>query len=151
MKNTDLIFPLVLLLTACQQQSSFQPELTEQADTGRWYSQQQVESGKKLFAANCAICHGANAQATPNWKTTDSNGNFPPPPLNGSAHAWHHPLATLGEVIEGGGQPMGGIMPPFGEKLTEEQILAVIAGFQSHWDQSTYQKWLSIEQQSRKK
>ena len=141
---------VVLALIACAQSTDvFQPDLSANTMTGRWYSPDQVEAGKRLFTGNCAICHGANAQGTLEWKKTDANGNFPPPPLNGSAHAWHHSLAVLAEVIKDGGQPMGGIMPPFKQTLTDEQILALISGFQSYWDQQTYETWLEIEQQSR--
>ena len=61
----------------------------------RWYNDEQVARGAPLFRANCAACHGQNAEATPNWKQTDANGNYPPPPLNGTAHTWHHDLDLL--------------------------------------------------------
>ena len=151
MMNIKLWLPAIFpVLLACQQQTDvFQPDLVPDVSTGRWYSKDQLETGKRLFAVNCAICHGADAQGRAEWKKTDENGNFPPPPLNGNAHAWHHSLAMLGEVIKAGGQPMGGIMPAFKQTLSDEQILALISSFQSYWDQRTYEKWLAMEQQSR--
>ena len=40
----------------------------------RWYSDEQVSLGEKLFRQNCAGCHGQNAEAILDWKTTDANG-----------------------------------------------------------------------------
>jgi len=122
----------VLLLTAGQV-----------AATGnqRWYSEQQVADGEKLFRQNCASCHGANAEATPNWKETDSNGNYPPPPLNGTAHAWHHDMGVLRRTIREGGARLGGQMPGFEERLNAAEIDSVIAFFQSKWPDEIYQRW----------
>ncbi len=115
---------------------------TVQASTqARWYSADQVEQGQKLFSENCARCHGNNAEATPNWKQTDENGKYPPPPLNGTGHAWHHELAQLQQSIREGGQQLGGTMPPFKAKLSAQQIDQAIAYFQSKWPDELYQKW----------
>ena len=81
---------------------------TATAAEQRWFSDAQVEQGAKLFQQNCAACHGANAEATSSWKQTDADGNYPPPPLNGSAHAWHHPLSVLKQTIVDGGAKLGG-------------------------------------------
>ena len=64
---------------------------TLSAETDRWYSDEQVKQGEKVFATNCASCHGKNAEATKDWKKRDEKGNLVPPPLNGTAHPWHHP------------------------------------------------------------
>ncbi|MFB3103971.1 MAG: c-type cytochrome, partial [Pseudomonadales bacterium] len=58
---------------------------------GRWYTTNEVAKGKVLFLSHCASCHGQAAEGTLDWRRTDANGNYPPPPLNGSAHGWHHP------------------------------------------------------------
>lgn len=119
------------------------------SDTGRWYSTEQVAQGKVLFAENCASCHGANAEATPDWKTPDANGDYPPPPLNGSAHAWHHPLAVLDQVIREGTAAMGGNMPAWGDKFTQADRLSVIASFQDYWSDEIYDIWMQREKASR--
>ena len=108
---------------------------------GRWYGPDQVSHGETLYQQNCASCHGANAEATANWKEKDSSGNYPPPPLNGTAHAWHHSPKHLKNSIQQGSIQIGGIMPEFGSKLGDDDIDAVIAFFQSKWPESTYQKW----------
>ena len=112
------------------------------AEGGRWYTSDQVERGGAVFAQNCAECHGANAEATPNWRETTPDGKYPPPPLNGSAHAWHHPLDMLRRQIRLGGVPLGGVMPPFKDKLSAADIDAAIAYFQSKWNDEIYSLWL---------
>ena len=90
---------------------------------------------------NCASCHGQNAEATPNWKQTDANGNYPPPPLNGSAHTWHHDLNLLRRTIREGGAKVGGQMPGFEGSLSASEIDSIIAFFQSKWPDEIYQRW----------
>ncbi len=111
------------------------------AEGDRWYSSQQVEHGEVIFRENCAVCHGPNAEATTDWKQRDANGNFPPPPLNGSAHAWHHDLALLRRTVREGGKALGGVMPAFADRLNTEDIDSAIAFFQSKWPQEIYRKW----------
>lgn len=79
---------------------------------------------------------------------TDSNGNYPSPPLNGSAHAWHHDFSILKNTIKDGGAKLGGIMPPFKDKLSEHEIEFVIAYFQSKWPNKQYQGWRNRVQQT---
>ena len=83
----------------------------------RWFNQEVVDYGAGLFQQNCAVCHGVNAEGTKDWKKTDANGNYPPPPLDGSAHAWHHSIDALSSTIRNGGVRLGGTMPGFREKL----------------------------------
>jgi mono/diheme cytochrome c family protein len=164
MKTPSLLSLCVLLLSACDNTQHTTPEdtlirfnqltFTPKADTQRWYVDEQAERGKTVFASHCVVCHGKNAEATQHWKTLDAHGNYPPPPLNGSAHAWHHPLAILRRTIYHGGAPVGGQMPAFKAVLSETDIVDVIAYFQSHWSDDIYQRWLKIEtsfrQQSQK-
>jgi thiol:disulfide interchange protein DsbC len=112
------------------------------AEGGRWYTTDQVERGSAVFAQNCAACHGANAEATPNWRETTPDGKYPPPPLNGTAHAWHHPLDMLRRQINLGGAPLGGVMPTFKGQLPAEDIDAAIAFFQSKWNDELYGIWM---------
>ena len=111
------------------------------AAESRWYNQADVDKGSSLFKQNCSSCHGVNAEGTLDWKKTDSNGKYPPPPLNGTAHAWHHSTELLKKTIQEGGIKLGGSMPPFKDKLSDEDMDAVIAYFQSKWPDDVYQKW----------
>ncbi|MCP5348295.1 MAG: cytochrome c [Pseudomonadales bacterium] len=118
-------------------------DLTMTARPGRWYDSGRLQQGAAVFAGNCAGCHGQLAQGlTEDWKTRLPDGSFPPPPLNGSAHAWHHPRVQLLQVIDTGGIPYGGQMPAFQEVLNDDQKLAAIAFFQNFWDDETYAVWL---------
>jgi len=62
--------------------------------------------------------------------------------LNGTAHAWHHPIQILKKTIEQGGLELGGTMPGFGAKLKDEETLAVISYLQSFWPADTYGIWV---------
>ena len=107
----------------------------------RWYDEKLVVSGSQLFQQNWAACHGANAEGTKEWKKTDSSGRYPAPPLNGSAHAWHHSIPQLVRSIKEGGIQLGGVMPGFGGQLDDQQFLALIAYFQSKWPDEIYRTW----------
>lgn len=108
----------------------------------RWYSQEQVVRGAKVFVNNCASCHGKQAEGTvKDWKARQPDGSFPPPPLNGTAHAWHHPLPLLVEIIQKGGALYDGKMPGFNNSLSEEDQYAVVAWFQSLWSDDIYRLW----------
>lgn len=135
MKNT-LILLLILFLNGCDQANN------EAKVNGRWYAQSQVDLGHTVFQKNCAECHGNKAQSILNWKQTLPDGSYPPPPLNGTAHAWHHPLSALSRVVNAGGIRLGGKMPAFKDKLTEEEKQAVIAYFQNFWNDEVYSAWL---------
>ena len=109
---------------------------------GRWYSVEQVQTGSKVFQDHCAQCHGAQAQGvTADWRARLEDGSFPPPPLNGSAHAWHHPLSVLLQMINLGGVPLGGQMPAFANHILDREKLAAIAYFQSFWNDDVYGNW----------
>jgi len=142
-----LLFVLVIILSvlvaACNGQSepiaaSKKPVLAN----ARWYSAAQVSQGEKLFREHCAGCHGDQAQGlAQDWTKTLQDGSYPPPPLNGTAHAWHHPLPLLIRTIDRGGVPLGGVMPGFREKMNNDEKLAVIAYFQNLWPEEIYQHW----------
>jgi len=137
--------PLLMLVMAC---SDLEPDIAETSEieliqrSARWYSKDQVAQGGLVFAANCAICHGSNAEGiTEDWKQRLDDGSFAPPPLNGSAHAWHHPNSMLIQVIDNGGAAFGGKMPAFKDALQEAEKLAAIAYFQNYWTDEIYGQW----------
>lgn len=132
MARASVGLTLIALLSGCG----------EQTVDGRWYTQAQVERGKTVFSENCASCHGGNAQGPFNWRRPLKDGSYPPPPLNGSAHAWHHPFDMLMRTISQGGAPIGGQMPAFQDTLSKDDRKAAIAYFQSKWDQRIYDAWL---------
>ena len=128
--------PFICGLLACGLAFSTQSSAAE-----RWFNQAVIDYGNKLFQQHCAVCHGTNAEGTADWKQADENGRYPPPPLDGSAHAWHHSIPVLVRSITEGSIKLGGSMPPFGDKLSQQDALALIAFFQSKWPDQVYDTW----------
>jgi mono/diheme cytochrome c family protein len=108
----------------------------------RWYSQEQVAIGKPLYAEYCADCHGDSGQGGENWDRPNKDGSYPPQPLNGSGHSWHHSRTSIEKTIAQGGTHPGATMPGFADSLDKQQRQAVIAVFQDFWDDKTYSGWL---------
>ena len=117
---------------------------------GRWYTPEQVARGGPLYQQHCASCHRPDASGTPDWRTPGPNGKYPPPPLDGSAHTWHHPLFILQRTVRLGGERLGGVMPGFADQLTERDIDAILAWVQSRWSEEIYERWLEISRRSSK-
>ncbi|HEB97697.1 MAG TPA: cytochrome c [Sedimenticola thiotaurini] len=124
---------------------------TESAPARRWYAFQHVSQGARVFQENCAGCHGKQAAGAPNWKQMGSDGKYPPPPLNGTGHAWHHPLNMLFHVVKNGSPGGQGNMPAWKDKLSDDEIVAAIAWFQSKWPDEIYRAWAQRDIASRKK
>ena len=135
-----LLIATMGLLSACSDAESVVTDIS-----ARWYTPEQLAQGKAIFADNCAACHGSNAEGVANWQTPDSNSLYPAPPINGSAHAWHHPLKVLLRTINAGGKPLGGSMPGFQDQLTEPEQRSVIAAFQDYWPDAIYVQWQVID------
>ncbi len=110
-----------------------------QAEAGRWYGFEEVSRGEVLFLQNCAACHGKNAEANSGWQ--QASGEKAAPPLNGSAHTWHHSLEQLSQTIRQGSIQIGGAMPSFKDKLSEQDTSHLIAYFQSKWPDEVYRQW----------
>ena len=107
----------------------------------RQYDPQELAAGKALYQNNCAECHGAEAEGAANWHQADANGKYPPPPLNGTAHTWHHPATALFRTIGEGTEALGGSMPAGKDKLSQEEILLIINWITSLWPDEIYDAW----------
>lgn len=113
----------------------------------REYDPKELAQGQTLFREHCAVCHGANAEGTVrDWQKRDADGKLPPPPLNGTAHAWHHSTQVLYRTIRDGTQHLGGSMPPWKDKLTDDEILLIIQWLISLWPDEIYEIWLKQNQ-----
>lgn len=136
---------LILGLVACAEISPRLPQQPGPAQTTPLppvptLDAPQMQTGKAIYQANCAACHGANAGGAPNWATPGPDGLFPPPPHNDSGHTWHHSDRVLYETIFNGmgdplrpGSPLR--MPAFQSKLSDPEIRAVIEYFKSLWSE----------------
>ena len=115
---------------------------TSLAGTHRGYEPKMLETGKFLFQGNCAACHGMNAEGTvKNWHKKNESGKHPPPPLNGTAHTWHHSPEQLLYTINKGGVEMGGQMPAFESVLNKNEKLALIDYIYSLWPKEIQDKY----------
>ena len=131
---------VILLLAACNVFiGTAQAEQSAELGNGRWYSTADIQHGREVFGANCAICHGAQAQGA-------TVGSLTAPPLNGSGHSAHHGLSYLLEQITNGGASKGGKMPAFGAVLNESERRAAIAWVQSLWPDEAYRNWQRMHQ-----
>ena len=131
-RNSSLAAGLFILL--CSSTFSFASE--------PWYTEDQRARGDVLFQSNCQVCHGKAGVATQDWRKRDANGNLPPPPLNGTAHTWHHSPAVLIKTMQEGGSKLGGTMPGFADKLSLEDMVAIVGYLNSLWPDEIYSRWL---------
>lgn len=142
LNNKSVVLALGLLITGVLSSCNEEQATSVDVDADRWYSDSQQARGAEVFASNCAQCHGSEAQGlVADWRQKQEDGSFPPPPLNGSAHAWHHPQSVLMQVIDNGGTAFGGKMPEFATVLEQADKLSAIAYFQSFWSDEIYQQW----------
>ena len=120
-----LIVPLVLTLLGCGEPAPANAD--------------NVALGAKVYAQQCAACHGAKLEGQPDWRRRLPNGRMPAPPHDESGHTWHHPDAVLFGITKHGLVPpyappgYQSDMPAFGDKLSDGEIRAVLAYIETHW------------------
>lgn len=137
-----------IFLSACDQAPNSQAG-AETLALSRDLDSPQVVRGRAIYDRHCAECHGAQGKGpVGDWRIRDAEGKFPAPPLDDSAHAWHHPTTVLLEVVREGSPQGQGNMPAWKEKLSEQDMQDVVAYIKSLWSDQAYQLWLKMEQQS---
>ncbi|HJU11308.1 MAG TPA: cytochrome c [Candidatus Binataceae bacterium] len=97
-----------------------------------------VKDGHALYGQYCASCHGANAEGAPNWQQRDQQGELPAPPHNAEGHTWRHSDAELYQMVSKGlrdpfNKTTRLTMPPFGDVLSHDQIVAVVTYLKTLW------------------
>ncbi len=100
-----------------------------------------IETGRTLYDAHCAACHGAELEGAPDWRSPGPDGRLPPPPHDETGHTWHHGDAMLFDYVQRGGQAylddlgveFDSGMPAFREILTDAEIDAILAFIRSTW------------------
>lgn len=110
---------------------------------------QQILRGGRLYQQHCATCHGKLAQGTANWRQRDEEGKFPPPPLDGSAHTWHHSTEQLTGIIKNGTLDRGGNMPAWKDRLDDQDIADVLAWIKAQWPDEIYAQWYHNDQRAK--
>lgn len=98
----------------------------------------QVAFGSRVYGRICANCHGAGLDGQLGWEEPLKDGTRLAPAHSTEGETWRRTDETLYEVVKFGGEtlmPDGGVsrMPGFGEKLTDDEIWAVIAFIKSTW------------------
>lgn len=96
--------------------------------------------GEALYGEYCAACHSADLSGEANWRVRDAEGYLPAPPHDPSGHTWHHPDEQLFALTKFGTEALVGDgyksrMTGFGDILSDDDILAVLAYIKSTWPQ----------------
>lgn len=124
---------------------------TENAPASTPDSSELGALGEQVYQANCATCHGGAGEGQPNWKSRGPNGLYPAPPHDSSGHTWHHSDEQLLEIIRRGGQAVYGSaaspsgMPAWGDRLTDEDIEAVVAYIKTMWGEEEREYQAALE------
>lgn len=85
-----------------------------------------VAQGRQIYLRECAKCHGERGQGY-----ADHPGA---PPLDETGHAWHHPDQQIyGWIVNGKLAVAGEGMPALGDRLTDQEVRAVITYLHSLW------------------
>ncbi len=143
--RTFALFVVVLTLFSCD--SNLDGRATDSLTTpSRDRDSEQILIGASIYQQHCAACHGENGEGDPEWRVRNADGSFPPPPLNGSGHSWHHSTPWLEAMILNGSQVGQGKMPAWKGKLNKQEIAAVVVWFQSQWPDRVYAAWFDMQQ-----
>lgn len=79
--------------------------------------------GETLYAQSCASCHGSAGEGF-------AQAGVPAPPLDGSAHSWHHADTQILGLIRDGGS----IMPAVGRDWSDAEREAVLTFVKTRWE-----------------
>ncbi|HEY5597859.1 MAG TPA: cytochrome c [Kiloniellales bacterium] len=99
---------------------------------------QRLARGLSLYETYCAACHGAGLQGQENWRQRGSDGLLPAPPHDATGHTWHHPDQQLLQITKLGTAALVGgdyktTMIGFGDRLSDDDIQAILDYIKSHW------------------
>lgn len=121
----------------------------------RFFGAAELKKGQDIYLQYCAACHGpeGRGQFPEAPLAPDTTGRIGAPPHNESGHSWHHSDALLIRyVTEGGFSDLTRfyLMPAFGQVLSDEQVLLVIAYIKSMWtdEQRASQYQLTLDEEA---
>jgi len=129
------------LLSSCQRLAEGEDPRADPRDA------EKVALGAKVYARQCASCHGRKLEGQPNWRERLPNGRLPAPPHDESGHTWHHADRVLFAIVKNGLVPPYATpgyesdMPAFGGKLSDDEIWAALAFIKSHWKTRELLEW----------
>lgn len=131
---------LLLFALGCERQREPAPATTAVSIP---FDSTPVARGEALYRQHCAQCHGPLAQGHPDWQTPSDGSFAAAPPLDASGPAPRRTQQQLVATIKEGIYKEGvEVMPNWGARLSEAEIVAVIAYFQSLWPAEVYAAWL---------
>lgn len=138
MRGSMAVAAFVLLVLACAPEGEEAEEPITTSSDPRPPDARLVDLGRQVYAGSCASCHGANGEGAADWRTRGADGALPPPPHDATGHTWHHADGLLYRVIrdgcaayQAGSAPCN--MPAFGDRLSDEEIRAVIEFMRTWW------------------
>jgi mono/diheme cytochrome c family protein len=143
---------LLLLLAACMPvHHALAQEPGLKADPS---DSKQVQRGQLVYRRFCALCHGANLEGQPDWRTRKPDGKLPAPPHDETGHTWHHPDELLFGITKHGLVPpyaptdYKSDMPAWGGTLKDEDIWAVLAYIKSRWPAEIRERQAQINREA---
>ena len=84
-----------------------------------------AEQGSSQYVEYCQSCHG---------DARTGEGGTPDAPTHGpEGHTWHHADGQLVDIILGRLQYPGRVMPSFGDILSDQQALNILAYLKTNW------------------
>ena len=97
-----------------------------------------VDLGRVVYAENCASCHDVALEGQAKWRQRDADGYLPAPTHDETGHTWHYRDSYLFLMTKYGIENIivktyPNNMPAYGDKLTDEEILAVLSYKKSTW------------------
>ena len=117
--------------------------------------EEQVAIGARIYAENCASCHGAELEGQPNWQIPLPSGGFPAPPHDETGHTWHHPDEMLFRYTKLGARDALDLeifdtnMSAFQDTLSDEEIWASLAFIKSRWPETIQERQEQINQRNK--
>lgn len=97
-----------------------------------------TDAGRRIYAAQCAACHGAAAQGQHAWDQPGLAGDMPAPPHDREGHTWKHSDAMLYRIVRDGWRDPYNktrtlTMPAFAPGLTPAEIRQVLDYLKTLW------------------
>lgn len=98
----------------------------------------RLAAGQKVYAVQCAACHGARGEGQSDWDRPNPSGDLPAPPHNQTGHTWKHSDAMLYRILSNGWRdPFNKshdlTMPGFGKVLSPAQRRDVLNYLKTMW------------------
>jgi mono/diheme cytochrome c family protein len=113
-----------------------------------------VALGERVYATECAACHGAELEGKPDWRERRADGRLPAPPHDAGGHTWHHPDGQLFDLTKRGiaaviGEDYDTDMPAYDGIRSDAEIIAALSYIKSRWPEDIRARHDRINEQVR--